>query len=258
MILFGASSCVVNPAILEALSKPTLVALLDTYVYRVDSVLKITHVPSLRSLLLSEELESAEPLAYSSREALKFAMCFTAVCTLTEVESQKMFTEEKEKILDMFRLATEVMLSRAKLLTSSDITVLQAFVIYLAGRRTCTGYRKIWTLIASAVRIGQSLGLDTDEGRFRTPFQMEIRWWVWYSIGMLDMQAALDGGSYSVIANNGLLGRPPLNIDDSFISSASSRSAFVDQLACSARKDLLTCSTKSIQSSRISGPFLPR
>ena len=98
-----------------------------------------------------------------------------------------------------------------------------------AGRRTCPGCKKIWTLIASAVRIGQSLGLDTNEGGFRTSFRMEIRRRVWYSIGILDMQAAFDGGSHSVIANNGVLGRPPLNIDDSVLSSASSRSPFSEK-----------------------------
>ena len=98
-----------------------------------------------------------------------------------------------------------------------------------AGRRTCPGYKKIWTLVASAVRIGQSLGLDSDERRFRTPFEMEIRRRVWYSIGILDMQAAFDGGSHSVIANNGVLGRPPLNIDDAVLSLASSQSLLVEQ-----------------------------
>ena len=43
------------------------------------------------------------------------------------------------------------------------------------------------------------------------------------------MQAAFDGGSHSVIANNGVLGRPPLNIDDSVLSSAPSQSAFVER-----------------------------
>ena len=58
---------------------------------------------------------------------------------------------------------------------------------------------------------------------------MEMRRRLWYSIGMLDMQAAFDGGSHCVIASNGLLGRPPLNIDDSMISPASDQSAFVEQ-----------------------------
>ena len=43
------------------------------------------------------------------------------------------------------------------------------------------------------------------------------------------MQAAFDGGSHSVIANNGVLGRPPLNIDDSVLSSASSQCVLVEQ-----------------------------
>lgn len=43
------------------------------------------------------------------------------------------------------------------------------------------------------------------------------------------MQAAFDGGSHSVIAHNGLLGRPPLNVDDSAMSLAFSRSVFVEQ-----------------------------
>ena len=98
-----------------------------------------------------------------------------------------------------------------------------------AGRRTCPGYKKISTLVASAVRIGQSLGLDSDERRFRTPFEMEVRRRVWYSIGVLDMQAAFDGGLHSVIASNGVLGRPPLNIDDAVLSLASSQAPLVEQ-----------------------------
>ena len=98
-----------------------------------------------------------------------------------------------------------------------------------AGRRTCPGYKKIWTLVASAVRIGQSLGLDSDERRFRTPLEMEVRRRLWYSIGVLDMQAAFDGGLHFVIAYNGVLGRPPLNIDDAVLSLASSQSPLVEQ-----------------------------
>ena len=131
MILFGASCCVLNPP--EAPPKSIVIALLDIYIYRVDSILKVTHVPSLRSLLLSEEQEHSNTFHHHSREALKLAICFTAVCTLSEVEIRDIFPEKKEKIMNRFRLATEVMLSRAELLTTSDITVLQAFVIYLVS-----------------------------------------------------------------------------------------------------------------------------
>ncbi len=133
MVLFGASSCVINPTLLEAPPKSVLTPLLDIYIYRVDSLLKVSHVPTLRSLLLPEDQALAGPLGCPSREALKFAVCFTAVCTLTDAESQKMFMEEKAKTVNKFRVATEVMLSRANLLTTSEITVLQAFIIYLVS-----------------------------------------------------------------------------------------------------------------------------
>lgn len=131
MILFGASCCVINPP--EAPPKSIVIALLETYIYRVDSVLKVGHVPSLRNFLISEEQGHLEHLNHTSQEALKFAICFTAVCTLTEVESRNIFMEKKDQTINQFRLATEVMLSRANLLTTSDITVLQAFVIYLVS-----------------------------------------------------------------------------------------------------------------------------
>ena len=83
--------------------------------------------------------------------------------------------------------------------------------------------------MASAVRIGQSLRLDSDECRFRTPFEMEVRRRAWYSICVLDFQASFDCGSHSVIADNGVLGRPPLNIDDAVLSLASSQSPLVEQ-----------------------------
>ena len=131
LVLFSASSCTVDPVHVEHPSHKVFIALLDTYIYRVDSVLKVTHVPSLRSLLLSKDQDLAEPSHCPSLGALKFAICFTATCTLTELESQNIFMEEKSKTMNKFRLATEVMLSRANLLNTSDITVLQAFVIYL-------------------------------------------------------------------------------------------------------------------------------
>ena len=58
---------------------------------------------------------------------------------------------------------------------------------------------------------------------------MEIRRRVWYSIGILDMQAAFDGGSHSVIASNGVLGCPPLNVNDSLISPTSSQPICIEK-----------------------------
>lgn len=51
-----------------------------------------------------------------------------------------------------------------------------------------------------------------------SPFQIEMRRRLWYSICVLDMQAAFDEGSRPTIANNASLGSLPLCIDDANIS----------------------------------------
>ena len=86
-----------------------------------------------------------------------------------------------------------------------------------AGLRTCSGGRAVWALIATAVRLGQRFGLDVKTSRF-PPYETEIRRRIWYTIGILDLQAALDGGSYSVLVSNVLSSDPPMHINDVDIS----------------------------------------
>ena len=100
-------------------------ALLDIFQHRIDPILKLTHIPSLRTLLLGG------PTFLSGQEALKFAVYFTAVCSLEENECLEIIGEEKSKTVATFRLGTEVLLSRASLLTTTDLTTLQAFILYL-------------------------------------------------------------------------------------------------------------------------------
>jgi hypothetical protein len=86
------------------------------------------------------------------------------------------------------------------------------------GLRACNGSRAISALLATAVRIGQSLGLDVATAG-RTPFETELRRRTWYSIGILDLQATFDSGSYTGLAGSATLGPAPLNINDTDIST---------------------------------------
>lgn len=89
-------------------------------------------MPSLRRIILLDRRESSN-FMFPALEALKFAVYFAAVCTFSEPECQQRFQEGRDKVSDKFRLATEVMLCRASLQTTKDITVLQAFAIYLVS-----------------------------------------------------------------------------------------------------------------------------
>ena len=134
ILIFGASSCTVNPGILNHPLRPTIEALLDIYIQRVDLVFKLIHVPSLCTAMLSLDRHSSSEIpSPPALSALRFAVYFSAVCTLSEEDCRNTFANEKTSLVHRFRIATEVMLSQANLLVTSDITVLQAFAIYLVS-----------------------------------------------------------------------------------------------------------------------------
>ena len=128
ILLYSNAPCWVEPGILSPPPKALTFALLDTYLHGVDPVLKVTHEPSLRTLLL----ENAN--ASLAQEALKFAIHFTTLSTLDEAECLEIVGVEKLEAVAKFRLGTEVLLSKAGLLTTRNLTVLQAFVVYLVSR----------------------------------------------------------------------------------------------------------------------------
>ena len=133
IVLFGVSSFAINPSIIEPPPESSIYILLNTYIRRVDPLYKIMHIPSLRTLLLAETNDLWNPLSIAASDALRFAVYFTALCTLDETECQDIFHQDKIGIRDRFRLVAEIMLSRANLQTTRDITVLQAFAVYLVS-----------------------------------------------------------------------------------------------------------------------------
>ena len=111
------------------------------------------------------------------------------------------------------------------------------------GLRASKGYRAVWLLIATAIRLAQALGLDRKNGN-HSPFETEMRRRIWFAIGILDLQAAFDGGSYSLLTDGALFNYPPLHINDIDISINSLdpppiRSAYSDMTFCSTTHEML-------------------
>lgn len=129
LLLYGDSSCM---AFLDALKQPhdsLVAALLDIYLYRVDKVLKVVHASTLVDTLLGTAAKD------DARKALTFAVLFAATNSLDNAECLQLFNTDRSERSKRYRLATEVYLSRAGLLTTSNLVVLQAYVIYLVSRR---------------------------------------------------------------------------------------------------------------------------
>ena len=103
--------------------------LLGLYQYRVDSVYKILHWPTVLATLQSGTVtEASLPL---SVQTLEYSIYFMATCSVNDAEAAKMGLGHRSETLQFYRSSVEEMLARSSLLQTPDTTILQAFVIYL-------------------------------------------------------------------------------------------------------------------------------
>lgn len=115
-------------------TSPTLVAkLCHVYNRQVDPVIKIMHKPTLNAYLVDCKSFLDYDLHDPRPAALRAAVCYAAVASMMEEQCQATFSCPKLKVLPEFRDACDVALNKAGLLTTKDMTVLQAFVLYLVS-----------------------------------------------------------------------------------------------------------------------------
>ncbi|KAH8202747.1 hypothetical protein TruAng_003123 [Truncatella angustata] len=140
---------------------------------------------------------------HPSTNALGAAVCFAAANSMTAGQSRAIFDMEKAIILDDCRKACESAIQKSDLLTTKDITVLQAFVLYLTAKQTGERNRTVWTLIATAVRVAKALRLHLDlpigNSSCRTFFDQQMQKRLWLTICVLDLQTSLAQASKPLI-----------------------------------------------------------
>lgn len=107
--------------------------LFQVYVEQVDPVIKILHRPSLSKLMEKNEPYLTYPKGHVYVTALGAAVCYAAACSLTENQCRRMFQAGKLSIVATLRRTCERALEQADVLSTQDMTVLQAFVLYLVS-----------------------------------------------------------------------------------------------------------------------------
>lgn len=70
-------------------------------------------------------------------DVLRSAVFMVAAVSLTEEKCLALFDTDRTSFIATYRLACEVALDRAGLITTEDITVLQSFVLYLVSITAC-------------------------------------------------------------------------------------------------------------------------
>jgi hypothetical protein len=105
----------------------------NVYVKSVDPVLKILHVPTVQSAVISAILEPRS--AQTSTVALTFAIYFAAVTALCHDNNNYLIDlhYDKTMLLKRFKISLDRLLLVTDLMNRPEMTALQALTIYVVS-----------------------------------------------------------------------------------------------------------------------------
>ncbi|ROT39516.1 hypothetical protein SODALDRAFT_349721 [Sodiomyces alkalinus F11] len=188
-----------------------------TYQENVEPLVKVLHVPSMDRLFqgMVEQTVDLSP----GNEALVFSVYYATITSLEEEDVQAHLASSKALLLSRYRFGLEQALAKGNFLNTSDMSVLQAFTLFLIVVRRQDDTRFCWTLTALVVRMAQGLGLHRDGLKLGLPpFEVEMRRRLWWAICALDLRSTEESGTELIIQPRSFDTKLPLNIDDSDIS----------------------------------------
>ncbi len=157
----------------------------QVFVESVNPLTKIVHVPTLQPRILDA---SWDPGAISKPlTAILFAIYSLAVASMSADECQASLGETRGVLLARYRSATLRALVAADFLTTRELEVLQALVLFLFADPES---ELSSTLAGAAVRLGQKMGLHREHTDAKMSFfEKEMRLRLWWQLFGLDSRA---------------------------------------------------------------------
>ncbi|OKL59524.1 hypothetical protein UA08_05418 [Talaromyces atroroseus] len=215
-----------------------------TYEQNVAPLLTVVHKPTIRDIIINAA--TSFDLLDKNSEALAFSLYLTAVISMSPEQCLAEIGDDRDSVINRFRFATEQAMARANLLTSRNINLLQAAVMFVTSILRQDQSRFVWTLSAVILRLATGLGLHRDGTNFGlSPFETEMRRRLWWHICIMDIRAAEDHGTDPMINDMMYDTKMPLHINDDDISPDSKtfppeRHEFTDMTATLIRAHIST------------------
>jgi len=183
------------------------------FISNFDPVYKIVHKPYVEKIIQAAS-DGNKPIS-PSNEALLFAIYLAVTTSLTADEVKQNLFDDRASLLERYCRGLESSLARAGLLSTSELTTLQALVIYIICLRRNGDSKTIWTLVGLASRIALGMGMQHDGTKFKiSPWMTEMRRRLWWHIYLMDMRAAEDQSCEMIITSDLFDTKMPLNIND--------------------------------------------
>ncbi|EXJ76686.1 uncharacterized protein A1O5_01194 [Cladophialophora psammophila CBS 110553] len=196
--------------------------LLDVFSRNVNVFMRIVHIPTLTKMVNDLGGAGRTPLT-PSNEALIFSIYYAAVTSMEEDDVMTNFGSSKSDLSLKYRLGLEHALAKADFLNVPDLVLIQAFALFLSLARRHDSPRFVWMMTGLVIRMAQFLGLQRDGAHLKhlTPFEIEMRRRLWWTLCRLDLRAAEDQGTDLGIAKSSFDTKIPLNINDADIDPES-------------------------------------
>lgn len=194
-------------------SLPQAVALYAAFTDNVAPLVRIFHMPTLMRIYWDAiaSLDSLDKIT----ETLLFAIHYSAVVSLTPEACLGILGETRDSALEKFRFAVEQALARGDLLSTRDMTMLQAAVLFLSALPNEQDSRAAWSLTSLIYHIARTIGLHRDGTKFGLkPFEIELRRRLWWQICIIDSRSSEYHCNEPIARAFTSDTKPPLHIDD--------------------------------------------
>lgn len=183
------------------------------HIENVEPLCKILHIPSTATML--ETVSTQPEKASKAEECLLFAIYHFAVYSIAEAECEQHLGRPRAALLEEYHACARQSLINANFLRTTEMMILQAYILYLLSCRSFYAPPEYWILTGVAVRLAQRMGLHRDgEQSGLSPFEVQMRRRLFYQIIPLDGQASRESGVGLGLMPDGFDTLPPLNVND--------------------------------------------
>jgi hypothetical protein len=185
----------------------------QAHIDNVEPICKVLHIPTVATLV---ENGSQHPYYISKAdECILFAIYHFAVVSLSDESCQQSFGQTRDTLRIRYHNALRQALINASFLRTTQIPVLQAFVLYLLSTRHQNDPQTFWMMTGAAVRIAQRIGLHKDaESLGLPPFDVQMRRRLFCQILPLDGYASQISGTGITLEPGSWNVKQPLNLND--------------------------------------------
>ncbi|KAF4627641.1 hypothetical protein G7Y89_g10515 [Cudoniella acicularis] len=190
----------------------------QAFLDNVQPILRTLHAPTVQQQILrsTSNLLGASPAVH----ALLFSIYSNALLSMRDNACLAALNADSLTLVSRYTKASQYALQKAGFLRTSDLVVLQAFVLHLVSIMKTTDPLTFLSLTAIAERIAKRNGLHRNVQDYGlSAFERELQKRLWWQIILLDGRAAEMSAVGTTILSFAWNTELPLNVNESDLSS---------------------------------------